>query len=210
MLDTAHRFCTLSEALGSEQSAWSKDRTLNYRAILAAMGASGPADQLAQAIVRTASELKETRFFTLSAISGPVRLGLSAGLLQSGDTAASFLQAFEAAQHEFRQVGLRRAKAYEAVTVLVHRSLRDRAPVTSEDAMRLKGIYEALKTHHWWLTGPEDLPACALLASRDGSPAQLGDETEAIYQALRESGHFGGETLQTAAMFLVLCHTSPA
>jgi hypothetical protein len=56
-----------------------------------------------------------------------------------------------------------------------------------------------MHTYYRWLTGPDDLPACALLTVCSGGPGAIADNAEAIYGSLRQSGFIGGNHLQTAA-----------
>jgi hypothetical protein len=69
---------------------------------------------------------------------------------------------------------------------------------------RFPSLYEEMKRHHWWLTGPEEFPFCALLAGRAGAPRELGEAVEAVFQALGAEGFAAGDPLQTAACILAL------
>ena len=66
-----------------------------------------------------------------------------------------------------------------------------------------------MKRHHWWLTGPEDLPFCALLAGARGSPPEIGERMEALYQALRAENLSAGDPLQASASILALSDIEP-
>ena len=78
---------------------------------------------------------------------------------------------------------------YEAVAILLHRIQNARAHMTVAQVQRIKAIYDALKSHHWMLTGPEDLPACVLLSSSQAPPAEIGARVEAFYQGLIGANH---------------------
>jgi hypothetical protein len=66
-----------------------------------------------------------------------------------------------------------------------------------------------MKRCHWWLTGPDDLPACAALAHSHGSAIEVVNRTEACYQLLHASGLQRGHHLQTAANLLPLGGLAP-
>ena len=100
---------------------------------------------------------------------------------------------------------VRSGGSYEYVAALVLHRLNSGRPITDLQVVRFKALYEAMKRHHFWLTGPDDFPACALLVPAPGSADDLGDRIEAIYQALRaEADLWRGDALQTAANVLVL------
>jgi hypothetical protein len=169
----------------------------------------GAPEAVATSILDVQTALKEAVPW-YSDMGSSVRLGLAGMLVRTGDDVSSFLDALEVAQARFREVHLRRSAANEAFATLIHRQLTGRREVTIHDAQRLKAIYEALKGYHWWLTGPEDLASCVVLSSRSGEPQTIGTEVEAIFQALRQAGHSGGEPLQTASFFLTLAEGHPS
>jgi Protein of unknown function (DUF4003) len=75
---------------------------------------------------------------------------------------------------------------------------------SDQDVARLQRIYATMRQHHWWLTGPEDLPACALLTVHGDDPAGMPQRIEAIYRRLREGGLNAGDGLQMASHVLYL------
>ena len=78
------------------------------------------------------------------------------------------------------------------------------------NATALRDIYEAMKRHHWFLTGPEDFPVCAMLVGRPGTPAEIGAGTDALYRALHDRADlWRGDSLQTAANMLYLTGVEP-
>ncbi len=208
MLNTAHHLCALVTAMKSEQKLWAPSGHRGYGILLSALGTPGSPEQVVRGMIEASQALKQELGF-FSALPTHMRMGLAAGIVHSGDEPKAFVSSFQAAREEFRAVGLRRSQVYEAIAVLMLRSRRGPVPVTRIDAERMKDIYQALKSHHWWLTGPEDLPACALLASLEASAEKIGRDTEVLYQALRGQGQNQGDTLQAAALFLVLCQSPP-
>jgi len=109
----------------------------------------------------------------------------------------------------FRQVGLRRGGIYETMAIWVLRAGADLEPVTVETVERMRAMYEMMKGYHWWLTGPDDFPACAILVGQEGTPGAIGAAIEQTYQALHDLGGSRGDPLQTAANLLYLSRLEP-
>ena len=97
-----------------------------------------------------------------------------------------------------------RAGVYETMAILILRMHALRTPITETTIRRFKAIYDEMKRHHWWLTGPDDFPACAILTGQQESPTRMGETIEEIYQSLRSQGFSTGDPLQTAANILYL------
>ena len=93
-------------------------------------------------------------------------------------------------------------RTYDALAVLILRLEARRQPISHEWAERFAAIFGQMKRHHRWLTGSEDLPACALLVPQAGSPQEIGSGVERIYQGLSDHGFSMGNSLQAAANFL--------
>lgn len=68
----------------------------------------------------------------------------------------------------------------------------------------LQRIYVSMREHHWWLTGPGDLPACALLTVQGGDVTRMTSRIESMYGRLREQGLGAGDGLQLASHVLCL------
>ncbi len=45
------------------------------------------------------------------------------------------------------------------MAILVLRMKADKAPVSDRAVREFQEMYEEMKRHHWWLTGPDDFPA---------------------------------------------------
>lgn len=139
-----------------------------------------------------------------------VRRVIAAHLVKYGDQPDAFLDEVDRVAALFRAAGLRRGGVHETLAVLLLRRALGGAAIDSDHVARLAAIYAEMKRHHWWLTGPEDLPACAILVTRPGAPTDIGDGIEAIYQALhRDAGLWRGDPLQTAANVLYLSGLGP-
>jgi len=61
-----------------------------------------------------------------------------------------------------------------------------------------------MKKYHWWLTGPDDFPACAMLVNQTGSVEEIGQAIESVYKDLHKQKFSRGDPLQTAANILYL------
>jgi len=131
-------------------------------------------------------------------------------LLGRGDTARGFLTEVKRVRALFRTEGIRRAAVYETMAVLILRIQAKQKPVERKAVRRLKDFYEEMKRHHWWLTGPEDLPACAILVGQSGSVEQIAQKSEDVYQTLANQKHSKGNALQAAANILCLLEGNTA
>ncbi|MCB9754061.1 MAG: DUF4003 family protein [Myxococcales bacterium] len=200
--DPMARFIEIYAALEADRGFWEDPTALRFAAI-SMLTNRAPATAVAEGIRATAEELRH-RVGWFSELRSPLRFILSAMLLQAEDTPAAFLAEVDRVEKLFRAARLRRGHAFEKVAIFVLRNARDLRPVEPEDIARFKAIYEQMKRYHWWLTGPDDFPACAMLVRRDGTPEEIGEGVERIYQALHEVGFTRGNPLQTAANLLYL------
>jgi len=176
---------------------------------MTAVTCEGSPAQVASAIRSMAEEIKQLSGW-FGELNSSLRFIVSAILVLNGDRANDFLAEVKRGRELFRQAGLRRGGIYETMAILILRMQNDRAPITAEAMMRFKAIYEEMKRYHWWLTGPDDFPACAILVGQKASPDEMGAAIERIYQALNEIGFSTGDPLQTAANLLYLSRLNPA
>ncbi len=196
------RFVALYDALNAHRG-WFGDASSLRFAAMTALSCPGPVDSVARDIRELSDEVKREsgRF---GALSSPLRFILSAMLLLRGDSPAAFLDESKRVGELFRSVGLRRGGIYETLATLVLRQRADGARIERSTIERFREIYEQMKRYHWWLTGPDDFPACAALVGERESPERIGGEIESIYQALHDVGFSTGDPLQTAANILYL------
>ena len=201
--DPLSRFIALHGALEATSRWWQDGIPLRLAAITMVTSRGEPT--AVSAAIRAVDEEMQGRIPWYSGISASVRLILSAQLVKYGDSADAFLDEVERMRGLFREVGLRRDDVHEALAVLVLRRVLRGEPADLEVVSRMAAIYEEMKRYHWFLTGPEDFPACAMLVGRPGTPEEIGAGIEAIYQALhRGAGLWQGDPLQTAANVLYL------
>ncbi len=199
--DPMARFRAVYDALNAGRRWYQNASSLCFAAMIA-VRCPGEAADVAAGIRRLADELKEEASWT-SSLANDQRFIAGTILLLHDDTASAFSAELQRARGLFRQAGLRRSEAHEMMAALILR-FRAESPVTAATVERLCSIYEEMKRHHWWLTGPDDFPACALLTAHDASPEQIGRGTEAIYQALKDEGLATGDPLQTVSHVLYL------
>lgn len=168
------------------------------------LGVPGEPDAIAEQVRECDHELAQ-RFGWWSSTPGDTRRVLASQLVKTGDRADAFVAEVDRVAALFRDVGVRRGGVYETLAALVLRRALGGAPATRAHVERFAAIYAEMKRYHWWLTGPEDFPACAMMVGCEGTPADIGAGIEAIYRALHErAGLWQGNALQTAANILYL------
>jgi hypothetical protein len=176
---------------------------LRYAAVTL-LTTQGDPEALARAVESRAAEL-DAGFGWTSMVTSPIRLLLAAQLVKSGDDTAAFLTHAERLRSLFRAYGMRRDGAHEIQAALVFWRSNGGEEVREAQVVRFKAIYDEMKRHHWWLTGPDDFAACAMLVGRPGAPEEIAAGIERIYVALNEqAGLWKGDPLQTAANVLYL------
>lgn len=205
--DPLARFEELLTALDAGRG-WMQDKAAVRLAAITLIVTPGAAVRLA-ANTRTAGAVLGERLGYFSGVDESVRLVIAAQLIKSGDHVDAFVDDMERVRALFREHGLRRGGVYEVLAILVMRRLL--GPIEPAHVERFRAIYEAMKAHHWWLTGPEDFPACAMLLARPEDPSTIGAGADAIFRALHErAGLWRGDPLQTAANILYLAGLDPA
>lgn len=206
--DPLARFAEIHAALASERK-WYSDHVPLRLAAVCLITTPGDAVTLADATREQDAALR-AQLGWLSSIDPAVRMLIAAQMVKHGDEPSAFLAEVERVRAMFRAVGLRRGGVYEVLAVLVLRRVLGPTPIDLTHIGRFRDIYEAMKRHHWWLTGPEDFPACAMLLGRPEDPATIGAGTDAVYRALHERARlWRGDALQTAANVLYLADAGP-
>jgi len=200
--DPLARFRALYDALNADRG-WFGDASSLRFAAMTAVTCQGTPTEVASAIRRMAEEIKQLSGW-FGELTSTLRFIVSAILVLNGDSASEFLDEVKQGRELFRRANLRRGGIYETMAILILRLQNDRQPVTDAVVTRFQAIYEEMKRHHWWLTGPDDFPACAILVGQDGAPVEIGSAIEDIYQALNKVGFSAGDPLQTAANLLYL------
>jgi hypothetical protein len=196
------RFKDIYAALEQERRWWRSTVPLRYAAI-AALQCEGRPVEVTRGIRTVNRGLRDGAPWHWS-VSPLIQFPVGAILYQHGDTAAQFLRELVRVRGLFRAVRLHRALAYELLAVLIMRLQADGRPISKGTVQRFKAIHDEMKRHHKWLTGPDDFPACAILAGQDGTPRAIGEGIEIIYGELRHQGFSRGNPLQTAANMMYL------
>jgi len=193
--DPFGRFTELASVL-EEGRGFMAERTSLRLAAMTLVTTPGAPRELVGSLRAKERELTE-HFGWLSAVSPPVRLLLAGLLVKYGDDPEAFVAEADRVRDLMKAANLRRGRVYDFFVTLILRRIRHGARVEPADVERLAALYEQMKRHHWWLTGPEDLPACAMLTAQPGAPAAIGDRIESIYQALdSDAGLSAGDPLQ--------------
>jgi Protein of unknown function (DUF4003) len=202
------RFRAIYEALHSEQG-WGGGETNSLRfASVAALSCPGEPQEVALKIRTVADEIK-TKVGWFGDLRTSLRFIVSAMLIMNEDNVSDFLEETKRVHAMFRAAKLRNGGIYETMAILIMRLSFFKSPIQMETLERFKAIYQQMKKYHWWLTGPDDFPACAILVAQKESPEQIGIVIEKIYQELKLRGFTTGDYLQTAANILYLTHTEP-
>jgi len=205
--DPMSRFRSLYEALEKDRRWWRDSRRLRYAA-MAAVGCEGTPVNVAEGIRRMGKALQEASPWHLN-VGAHLRFIVAALLYQNGDSARGFMNELRRVRKMFRGERLPRALMFELIAILILRIQADGTAITQHTVRRVREIYDEMKRHHRFLTGADDLPACAILAGQQGTPTNLVDKTEAIYSELRAEGFQRGDPLQTTANVLSLAQSSP-
>lgn len=134
----------------------------------------------------------------------PMRYVVAALLLKTNTSLPTFAAEYHRIGDLLDEVGLRHGGRYEPLTVMILHIAPGHDSFSLLEAERLKAIYRRMKSFHWWLTGIDDLPACAALAQIPETAEIITARAEAIYQRLAATGCLKGNHLQTAANLLPL------
>jgi hypothetical protein len=202
--DFLSRFAAIYDALGAEHETWSAAAWLRFAAFSAVLQPGDP-KSVAHSI-RTGAESLRKHASWYEGLASPMRFVIAAMLQQAGGDARRFAKEVEEVRARLHETGLRSGsvRGWDVVAAVLLHVMNGGQPLSPLQAERIKAIYDGMKRHHWWLTGPDDLPACILLSFRPDSAKDLTEDAERLYQLLRTRGFTGGDGLQTAANLLVL------
>ncbi|HIA27495.1 MAG TPA: DUF4003 family protein [Planctomycetes bacterium] len=205
--DLFSRFQEIHEILGKERS-WGGMAVPFRCAAIASLRTPGSSEEVGERVVDAAAQIKkEAGLF--GDLRSPIRFVLAAQLVLNGDQPGAFLEEVNRVRQMFRDRRLRRGRMYETFAILILRTQGSLHPINEATVDRFQRIYEGMKEHHWWLTGPEDFPAAAILAMKNESSTQIIGRVESIYEALDQKGFRKGDPLQTASHLLYMSPGSP-
>jgi len=201
--DPLSRFLEITFALRDILGPTSNPHAYKFTA-MAAMNCDGEVNDIAKEILTMRQEMDQAQ--SMRHLSVSLKYVINALLLLNRDSVKGFVAEAENVSDRFRELNLRRGDVFETIAILLMRIENGLDPVATKTIERFVGIYEAMKKNHWWLTGPDDFPACALLSCRDESVEFLGDGIENLYKKLNERGFHKGDPLQTATHLLYLVY----
>lgn len=193
------RFAAIYDALMAHKT-WTIDAmTLRHTALTLTTTSGQPAVLAAQAMRK--AELLKAQAGWFGALNSSIRFIVAAQLLSADQPVEGFDRRTEAGHELFRDYGLRRGATYEVLAIHVLGQAAGGRSISPETVQRFRDVYEMMKSYHWWLTGPDDYPACAILTQREASIQAMGQRIEAIYTGLR-ARLAAGDPLQLASHLL--------
>jgi hypothetical protein len=201
-LDPLERFREIYEYLNRDNSWWNDSAWFRYAAQAAVMRPASP-EKTAHEIREMAAKLQAHAHW-YDALSSPFTLVVAATLVQIGDTAEAFDAEVDSARRMLREAGFHHDGMHQLGAILALRVLSDGRSASYHDIARMRLIYRQMKSHHWWLTGGDDLPACALLSRCLGTPAEIAGVADGVYQLLCDHGFKRSNHLHAAANLLPL------
>ncbi|HET6583788.1 MAG TPA: DUF4003 family protein [Nannocystaceae bacterium] len=207
-VDPLTRFLALHGALDEGRGMFGDRVPLRLAAVTLITTPGAPAELVAR--VRACDAELAPHFGWLSDLTAPVRLVLAAALVRVDESVPTFVAAMNEGRALMRAAGIRRGGVHEVLAMLVLRRVLGRRAIGAADIARFHAIYAEMKRHHWFLTGPNDFTACAMLVGRRGTPPEIGEHCEAIYRRLaRAPKTWRGEALQMATNVLGLVELAP-
>lgn len=202
LIDPVARFFALDDALEIGRGLLG-DRVPQRLAAASLVLMPGEPEQIAAQLRETAKQFRQLMPWRIG-FAPQLHLMFATVLLRHQDSPQALFDEARRVRLTMRKLGMRWAPVYEFIAIVALRMLGHGAPISNDQVERMRDIYEAMKRHHWVLTGPEDFPTCALLTTRAGTPAQLAQRAHDIYEALRSGGSGRGDPLQTASNLLAM------
>jgi len=200
-IDILPRFTAIYSALRKTDDWRNRREWLRFAAQLAVLCPLEPAESAKR--IRVAADILKRDGGWFSDLRSPWRFVVAALLVQDGIAAEDFAAGLSADHERLRQAGLRPGGLYGTMAVAILRHLGGGKLDTIQIA-KFAQLYDGLKAHHWWLTGPDDFPACACLTAVTGETGVLSARIEANLERLRGSGFTTGNHLLHAACLLAL------
>lgn len=196
MSPSLDRFVAIHAALAAGRSTLDRDTWLRAGA-LAALDAPGDPATVAQQIRATANALF-TGAAWFSPLASQLRYLAAGVLVATQGEPARFITEVEQLRHALAAAGLPHRGRHEVLAALVL-CTAPRIPINT-----MSDLWRGMKHQHRWLTGADDLPACALLAASGVPAATLLTRMDAAWDALHERGARRGNLLQVTSHLLAL------
>jgi len=202
------RFCDLYRAIMQDRKWYQDPMALRYCALVLTATAGSPSD-VARSFRSAADELQsQARWFGV--LKTNVRFLVAADLVRRDQPVGRFRARLDEARKAFRAAGLPRNEMLETVALMILEQTHGDGVLPAVAAPLLRGHYDAMRANHRWITGSDDLPACALFAGRGLQPAATARRCEAIYDGLRAEGMGRGNAQQLASHIMCLGDGAPA
>lgn len=206
--DPLARFVAIDEALDASRRTLADRMPQRYAAINAVLLPGEPGELADQLRVRAERLREHTSLTTTFLVSMDILF--ASALMRYGDEPDALLAEVERVRPMMNAHRLRWSPVYEFIAILALRMVGGGAPIQDTILARMREVFVAMRSHHWFLTGTDDFPMCALLATRPGEPAALARRANQIYEALRrDAGAYRGELLQSASNTLALSDLEP-
>ncbi|MEM7199768.1 MAG: DUF4003 family protein [Planctomycetota bacterium] len=200
--DPLARFREIYDELHRRRT-WTIGVTPLRNSTVALLCTPGRAYDVADRVYQVADVLKK-RAGWFGPLVSPIRFSVAAMLVMSGDDPQRFCDDVERAGELFRERSLRRGSIFEVLAILILRGADASRRISATDVDRFAQIHAMMKSHHRWLTGPDDYPACALLTHQVESVHEMARRIENHYEGLRGAGLPAGNPLQLVSHVLYL------
>jgi len=205
--DPLRRFLELAEAL-RQGKPWYQESTIPRFAALALVTARGGASALITEMRETVKRI-EKRAGLFGTLRSEERHLVAAMLVRDGDDPDAFIEEVARARRLFREKSVRRGGMSEVLAILILRAQSPGREVSVTQIVRFQAVYKALLADHYWLTGVDDYPTCALLCGSTQAPAAIRAGVESLYRGLHARRFRRGNNLQTATHILFLAPDGP-
>jgi hypothetical protein len=201
------RYLELAGAL-RQSKRWFEDWTIPRFSVLALLTSDGGANELVGRMRETSKRIEKR-----AGLFGPMNSGerhlVAAMLVRDGEDPDTFSDEVAQVRKLFRERKVRRGSMSEVLAILILRTQSPRRQVNATQVTRFQAIYKALLADHYWLTGVEDYPTCALLCGSTQPPEAIRKGVESLYQELHARRFRRGNALQTATHVLFLTPDGP-
>jgi hypothetical protein len=204
-VDMLSRFMELAAAFDEHRRWWEGARFFRHAAA-SLITTPGAPSQVARGVVEAARHLQRHAGW-FGPLNGDARFLVAALLVREGADATRFCEVMDRGREALRRVGVRRGGLPPVFAVLLLWLGGARREVTQTLARRTRDVLDAMREHHPWLTGANDLPAAAALALRGGPIHGQMHRIERIYRGLRDAGFAASDRLQTTSHLLFFVPT---
>jgi hypothetical protein len=201
------KYLDLADAL-RKNKRWFEDWTIPRFSVLALITAEGGPAELVGRMRETVKRI-EKRAGLFGTMNSSERHLVGAILVRDGDDPDAFSDEIARIRKLFRERKVRRGGMCEVLAIMILRTQSPHRQVSATQVTRFQTVYKALLADHYWLTGVEDFPTCALLCGSTQAPEAIRTGVEKLYQDLRARRFRRGDPLQTATHILFLTPDGP-